>query len=73
MMVTEDGLVEKSSKGEVKTPWSSITHIRETDEHLFILVSAMSGYVIPTSAFADVKALQHLKETLNAARAEKTS
>ncbi len=68
MMVTEEALVEKSSKGEVKTPWSSITQIRETDEHIFILVSAMSGYVIPTSAFADVKALQQFKEMLNAAR-----
>ena len=68
MMVTEDGLVEKSLKGEVKTPWSSITQIRETDEHIFILVSAMSGYVIPTNTFSDVKALQQFKETLNAAR-----
>lgn len=72
IMVTEDGLVEKSSKGEVKTPWSSITQIRETDEHIFILVSAMSGYVIPINTFADVKALQQFKETLNAARDEKT-
>lgn len=72
IMVTEDGLVEKSSKGEVKTPWSSITQIRETDEHIFILVSAMSGYVIPINTFADVKALQQFKETLNAARDKKT-
>lgn len=72
IMVTEDGLVEKSSKGEVKTPWSSITQIRETDEHIFILVSAMSGYVIPINTFVDVKALQQFKETLNAARDKKT-
>ena len=64
-VITEDGLVEKSSKREVKTPWSSITQIRETDEHIFILVSAMSGYVIPTSSFADVNALRQFKETLN--------
>ncbi|WP_244658429.1 YcxB family protein [Priestia megaterium] len=56
----------------MKTPWPSITQIRETDEHIFILVSAMSGYVIPINTFADVKALQQFKETLNAARDEKT-
>ncbi|MGG2087049.1 YcxB family protein [Priestia aryabhattai] len=55
-------------KERFTTPWSSITQIRETDEHIFILVSAMSGYVIPTSAFADVKALKQFKEMLNAAR-----
>lgn len=56
MAIDESGLVEKTEFSETWLSWMAVERVVETDKHLFILVSALSAYIIPKTALTEVDA-----------------
>jgi hypothetical protein len=52
--LNEDGIVESSKAGESKTNWSVVERVDETGKYIFIYVSSVNAYIVPTRAFADL-------------------
>lgn len=58
LVVSEEGIVETTSKGEMKANWSSMEKFAE-DEHCFYLYNtALSACIIPKREIEDVEKLR---------------
>jgi len=59
--LSETGIASSSPVGEGKYPWSSVTRISLTPDHLFIFLADPQGYAIPRAQVPEAK-LQEIKE-----------
>jgi hypothetical protein len=55
MVVSEDGLFERTAVGESRTSWAGVDRIEQNPEYIFICTSAIGAHVIPKRAFRDMQ------------------
>lgn len=64
--LSETGVEEVSDQGESRSSWRSIEKIDETVDHIYVYISSINAYLIPTRAFQDITQknmfLERLKE-----------
>jgi hypothetical protein len=63
--LTEDGIVKTNESSESKSKWNIVENIVETKDYIFIYISAVMAYVIPTRAFSDNEEKGNFVNTLN--------
>jgi len=51
LVISENGIVDRSEHSEAKTQFSAIENIVEDKEHIFIYVNANSAHIIPIRIF----------------------
>jgi hypothetical protein len=65
MVLNDEGIVDKTSKGETKVTWSGINELKENDQYIYLYNSALSGYILPKREFENVEEIrQYLKNKL---------
>jgi hypothetical protein len=47
MLLTEEGIVDKTSSGETKVIWSGINELKENENYFYLYNSALSAYILP--------------------------
>lgn len=60
----QDGIVESSDTGESKTNWTAVERVEETNKYIFIYVSSVNAYIVPTRAFKDLNQKNEFIEIL---------
>ena len=55
MVVSEDGLFERTAVGESRTSWAGVDRIEQNPEYIFIYTSPVAAHVIPKRAFRDMQ------------------
>lgn len=50
--LSEDGIVDTSEHSELRTKLNAIENVVESKDHIFIYISAISAFIIPTRIFA---------------------
>lgn len=58
MIVSEEGLVERTAVGESRTSWAGVDRIEQNAEYIFIYTSAAAAHVVPKRAFGDGQAAE---------------
>jgi hypothetical protein len=53
MVVSEEGLVERTAVGESRTSWAGVDRIEQNPEYIFIYTSAAGAHVVPKRALGD--------------------
>ena len=51
LSLTEEGILEISESRESKSKWDAVENLVETQEYIFIYISSIMAYVIPSRAF----------------------
>ena len=58
-----EGITDRSSYGESKTPWGEVEQIAVTRDHVFLYAGGTAAHVVPRRAFADPAALKRFVAT----------
>ncbi len=53
IILSEEGIIEKSDIGESNMPWIQVGKVEETDEYIYIYISSISAHIIPKRVFTD--------------------
>jgi hypothetical protein len=59
MVLNEEGIVDKTTKGETKVSWSGINELKENDQYFYLYNSALSGYILPKREFENVEEIRN--------------
>lgn len=51
LSLAEKGIIELSTLSELKTDWSAIEKITQTEKHIFIFTSSVAAYILPVRVF----------------------
>lgn len=65
LALTKEGIIETSSQNESKVKWESVGRINETKEHIFIYISPVSAFIIPTRSFKDIAEKEEFRKQLD--------
>lgn len=63
--LTKEGIVETSAQNESKAKWESVGRINETKEHIFIYISPVAAFIVPTRAFKDSREKDEFRKQLD--------
>jgi hypothetical protein len=63
MVLSDEGIVDKTSKGETKVTWSGINELKENDQYIYLYNSAVSGYILPKREFENVEEIRRYINT----------
>jgi hypothetical protein len=55
VVLSEDGVVEKTAVGESRTSWAGVDRIEQNPEYVYIYTSPASAHVIPKRAFRNMQ------------------
>ncbi len=69
LVLTDQGLSEQSSAGELQTKWQSVERVASNDRYLFIYLSSVSAHVIPRDAFGAPEQLEQFLTAIEQQRA----
>jgi hypothetical protein len=58
MVLNDEGIVDKTSKGETKVTWSGINELKENDQYIYLYNSALSSYILPKREFENVEEIR---------------
>jgi hypothetical protein len=58
MVLNDEGIVDKTSKGETKVTWTGINELKENDQYIYLYNSALSGYILPKREFENVEEIR---------------
>lgn len=53
IIIDEEGIERINDKSQTKNDWASVESIEQSDDHIFIYVSAISAHIVPKRAFED--------------------
>ena len=59
LTMTAAGFVDKSSNGETKGTWSSITSFKEDNENFYLYNSSVSAYILPKREVTNVERVRN--------------
>ena len=51
--IDDDGVMEQATNHRVFTAWPGVHSVDETDDHVFVMVDRVAGYMVPKRAFRD--------------------
>jgi hypothetical protein len=63
MVLSDEGIVDKTSKGETRVTWSGINELKENDQYIYLYNSAVSGYILPKREFENVEEIRRYINT----------
>jgi hypothetical protein len=63
MVLNDEGIVDKTTKGETKVSWSGINELKENDQYFYLYNSALSGYILPKREFENVEEIRNYLNT----------
>jgi len=63
--LTQDGLIESTPHSESKVGWDMVEMINETEDYIYIYISAVSAYIVPIRVFKDAKEKETFRNTLD--------
>jgi len=58
LLLSEEGITETTAKSETRAAWSGIQDIKEDQHSLYLFNSAVSAFIIPKRATADIQAVK---------------
>jgi hypothetical protein len=65
MVLSEEGIVDKTINGETKVNWSGINELKEDENYFFLYNSAISSYIVPKKQLNNVEEMSsYLKAKL---------
>lgn len=53
IVLSDEGILEKSSIGESYLNWDKVGKIEETNEYIYVYISSVSAHIIPKRVFKD--------------------
>ncbi|CAG9610398.1 YcxB family protein [Pseudoneobacillus rhizosphaerae] len=59
MVLNDEGIVDKTTKGETKVAWSGINELKENDQYFYLYNSALSGYILPKREFENIEEIRN--------------
>jgi hypothetical protein len=62
LVLSEDGLAERTVVGESRTSWAGVDRIEQSPEYIFVYTSPIAAHVIPKRAFRNVQEAQAFYE-----------
>jgi hypothetical protein len=68
LVVSEDGVSERTAVGESRASWAGVDRIEQNPEYIFIYTSAAAAHVIPKRAFRDVQEAEDFYRRVRASK-----
>lgn len=62
--LTDEGFHEAGAGNESLTRWSAVQDVKETDQHLFVMLDRTVGYIVPKHSFASRDTADEFKRTI---------